>query len=151
MVWSVKTGELHVLAVALKCETLHALSVPVSGTQQCRASLCAVLSQTSSMRSVTRATSNVPCWWEGAAKEKMDTKGEVTNNMTLCILPCLFGEMFNVQTRERASRTPRSTQVLLIATRSRGSVSEVSLAVGVASGLLALPRTRLDNNRGFKL
>ena len=67
----------------------------------------------------------------GNTLKKKDTKGEVTNNMTHCILPNLFGEMFNVQTRERASRTPRSTQVLLIATRSRESVSEVSLAVGV--------------------
>ena len=66
MVGSVKTGELDVLAVALKCETLHALRVHASGTRQCRASLCAVFSQPSSMRSVTRATSNVPCWWEGA-------------------------------------------------------------------------------------
>ena len=30
VVWSVKTGELNVLAVALKCETLYALSVHVS-------------------------------------------------------------------------------------------------------------------------
>ena len=41
MVWSVKTGDLNVLASALKCETLYALSVHVRGTQQCRASLSA--------------------------------------------------------------------------------------------------------------
>ena len=61
------------------------------------------------MRSVTRATCNVPCWWEGAQKKKRDTKGEVTNNMTHCILPCLFNQKFSVQTRERASQV-RSRQ-----------------------------------------
>ena len=65
MVWSVEIGEFHVPAVALKCETLHAFSVHVRGTQQCLASLCAVLSLTSSKRSVNRASCNVRCWWEG--------------------------------------------------------------------------------------
>ena len=105
VVWTIKTGELHVLVVALKCEILHALSVHVRGTQQCRASLCAVWSRTSSKRSVTRATCTRCHAGEKVPhmKEK-DTKGEVTNNMTQCILPCLFSQKFSVRTRERASQ-----------------------------------------------
>ena len=55
----------------------------------------------------------------------------------------------SVTSRRTRSRTPRSAQMHLIAMRSRGNVSDVALALGVASGLLALPRMRLSKHRGF--
>ena len=53
--------------------------------------------------------------------------------------------------RQHGAQVDLMLAVPLIAMRSESNVSDVALAVGVASGLLALPRTRLDNNCGFKL